>query len=239
MPPKKKHPNEVINFYEIMPDSLKPKYTNPHFHDHLLPHPMRMLIIGASGSGKTTIALTIIKRMADTFDHIILCCENADEPLYKFLKSKVKEEQLEICEGIGNMPDFNDLDEDSQYLVIFDDLCLAKDQRKICDLFIRGRKLAGGVSMMYLSQSYFAIPKIIRLNSTNVLLKKLSSMRDLNLILNDFRLDITKEQLQRMYKYCTERFEDFFHIDVATNEDAMRYRLNFTEPLDPSRFSLS
>lgn len=238
MPPKKVKPdsNKVINFYEIMPDSMKPKYHNPYYKEHLLPHPMRLLCIGASGSGKTTIALSIIAKMKDTFDYIILCCENAQEPLYTYLKSKVKDDQLQVYEGIANMPSFNDLDEDCQYLVIFDDLCLARNQDKIKDLFIRGRKLASGVSMMYLSQSYFAIPKVIRLNSTNVLLKKLSSMRDLNLILSDYRLDIRKEQLQRMYKECTDQFENFFHIDVATNEDHMRFRKNFTEPLNPQHF---
>lgn len=242
MPPKKQKPvqsddkNKVINFYEIMPDSLKPKYHNPHYQDHLLQHPFRLLCIGPSGSGKSTIALSIIAKMKNTFDYIILCCENADEPLYRYLRTKVKEDQLQVHEGIKNLPDFSDLDEDCQYLVIFDDLCIAKNQQKISDLFIRGRKLASGVSMMYLSQSYFAIPKIIRLNSTNVILKKLSSMRDLNLILSDYRLDISKEQLQRMYKYCTQNFEDFFQIDVATNDDSMRFRKNFLEPLDPDDF---
>jgi adenylate kinase family enzyme len=228
--------NKVINFYEILPNSLKPKYSNPHYKDHLLPHPMRLLCIGASGSGKTTIAITIIAKMKDTFDFIILCCENANEPLYAYLKSKIPEEQLKIHEGIENLPNFDELDEESQILAIFDDLCLAKNQDKIKDLFIRGRKLAGGVSLMYLSQSYFAIPKVCRLNSTNVLLKKLSSMRDLNLILSDYRLDVSKEQLQKMYKECTQNFEDFFHIDVATNDDTMRFRKNFTEPLDPQQF---
>ena len=232
-----KNENKVINFYEIMPDSLKPKYHNPYYKDHLFQHPMRLLCIGASGSGKSTVALSIIAKMKDTFDYILLCCENADEPLYKYLKSKIKEEQLQIYEGIQNIPSFDNLDEECQYLVIFDDLCLAKNQEKIKDLFIRGRKLASGISMIYLSQSYFAIPKMVRLNSTNVLLKKLSSMRDLNLILSDYRLDIGKEQLQRMYKACTEQFEDFFHIDVATNDDTKRYRKNFTECLSPSDFS--
>lgn len=237
-PPPPSDENKVINFYELMPDSLKPVYHNPYYEQHLIPHPMRLIVVGASGSGKTTIALTIIKKMADTFDRIILCCQNSHEPLYLYLKSKIKDDQLSIYEGIHDLPDFDDFDEDEQVLVIFDDLCneSKKDHKKIMDLFIRGRKLAKGVSIMYLTQSYFAVPKLIRLNSTNVFLKKLSSMRDLNLILSDFRLDLTKEQLQRMYKTCTDDFQNFFQIDVATNKDELRYRKNFTEPLDPHLF---
>lgn len=242
MPPRKKTtPSanaEVVNVYDVLPDSLKPKYHNPYYNDHLLSHPFRIIIVGNSGSGKTTIALNIISKMKDTFDYIILCCQNANEPLYQYLKSKVKEEQLTICEGIAELPNFNELDEECQYLVIFDDLCneSSKDHKQIKELFLRGRKLANGVSMMYLTQSYFAVPKIIRLNSTNVILKKLSSMRDMNLILSDFRLDISKEQLQRMYKECTSEFQNFFQIDVATNDDEKRYRKNFLTCLDPRQF---
>lgn len=241
MPRKKqeKPKSEVVNVYEVMPDSFKPQYHNPYYDEHLISHPCRIICIGNSGSGKTVVGLNIISKMRDTFDYIILVCQNAQEPLYQYLKSKIKEEQLTICEGIHEMPSMDSLDEDCQYLFIFDDLCneSKKDHKHIMELFIRGRKLANGVSMCYLTQSYFAVPKLIRLNSTNVILKKLSSMRDLNLILSDFRLDITKEQLQKMYKTCTERFEDFFQIDVATNDDSKRFRKNFTECLVPSDFS--
>ena len=242
MPRKKKEPaprSEVINIYEHLPASLRPKYHNPYYKEHLLSHPFRIIVVGNSGSGKTTIALNIISKMKDTFDYIVLCCQNAQEPLYLFLKSKVKDDQLTICEGIQELPNMDSLDEDCQYLFIFDDLCneSSKDHKKIKDLFIRGRKLANGVSMMYLTQSYFAVPRLIRLNSTNVMLKKLSSMRDLNMILADFRLDVSKEELQKMYKQCTDQFENFFHIDVATNDDTMRFRKNFTEPLTYETFS--
>lgn len=240
MPRKKqeKPKSEVVNVYEVMPDSFKPQYHNPYYDEHLISHPCRIIIVGNSGSGKSTIGLNIISKMRDTFDYIILVCQNAQEPLYQYLKSKIKEEQLTICEGIHEMPSMDSLDEDCQYLFIFDDLCneSKKDHKHIMELFIRGRKLANGVSMCYLTQSYFAVPKLIRLNSTNVILKKLSSMRDLNLILSDFRLDITKEQLQKMYKTCTERFEDFFQIDVSTNDDTKRFRKNFTQCLVPADF---
>lgn len=245
MPPRKKKQditktkNEVINIYDVMPDSLKPKYTNPYYEEHLISHPCRIICIGNSGSGKTVVALNIIAKMKDTFDYIVLVCQNAQEPLYQYLKSKVKEEQLTICEGIHEMPSLDNFDEDCQYLFIFDDLCneSKKDHKQIMEMFNRGRKMANGISMLYLTQSYFAVPKLIRLNTTNVILKKLSSMRDLNLILSDFRLDITKEQLQKMYKACTEKFDCFFQIDVATTDDSKRYRKNFIECLCPSDFS--
>ena len=243
MPPRKKQEknkseSEVVNAYERMPDSFKPKYINPYYDEHLISHPCRIIIVGNSGSGKSTIGLNIIAKMRDTFDYIILVCQNAQEPLYQYLKSKIKDEQLTICEGIHEMPSLDSLDDEAQYLFLFDDLCneSKRDHKQVMELFIRGRKLANGVSMLYLTQSYYAVPKLIRLNSTNVILKKLSSMRDLNLILSDFRLDITKEQLQKMYKQCTERFEDFFQIDVSTMEDGKRYRKNFTQCLVPSDF---
>ncbi|NBP16472.1 ATP-binding cassette domain-containing protein, partial [bacterium] len=147
--------DKLTDFYKIVPKSMKTEYHNPNFKKHLLTIPFRMLIVGASGSGKSTLVLEILKRAQDTFGNVTLICKNADEPLYKFLRSKIKEDQLQIFEGIDKVPDLESLDKELQHLVIFDDLVLDKDQSKIEQYFIRGRKIAKGVSMVYLTQSYF------------------------------------------------------------------------------------
>lgn len=225
---KKTITNEVQNWYGHIPDSLKTQYHNPNYNQHLMNLPFRLLIVGNSGSGKTTLVLELLHRMDDTFGNIIICTKNADEPLYKFLRTKIKPEQLQVYEGIENVPDLDSFDPELQHLIVFDDLVLEKDQSTIEQYFIRSRKIAKGVSCIYLTQSYFKTPKTIRLNSNYIILKKLSSTRDLNMIMNDFSLGIEKEVLIKMYKFCTEEKSNFLFIDIDAPLEN-RFRRNFLD----------
>jgi ABC-type dipeptide/oligopeptide/nickel transport system ATPase component len=223
--------NEVANIYKKIPKHLLPQYHNPNFENHKIKIPFRMTIVGSSGSGKTNVAVEILKRMNDTFGKITVVTKNADEPIYNFLKLKIHPDQLEVLEGIENIPDLDTYDPDFQHLIIFDDLVLEKNQKKIEEYFIRGRKIAKGLSMMYLTQSYYKTPKTIRLNSNYLILKKLSSKRDLNLILSEVNIGIKKEELFKLYKYCIdENFTDFMLIDCDAPPES-KFRKNFHEIL--------
>jgi hypothetical protein len=228
MPPKKKFDNSVTQWYSKIPDSLKTSYHNPNYHNHLMNLPFRLLIVGNSGSGKTTLVLELLHRMDDTFGNIIICTKNADEPLYKFLRTKIKAEQLQVYEGIEQIPDLDSFDPELQHLIVFDDLVLEKDQSTIEQYYIRSRKIAKGVSCIYLTQNYFQTPKTIRINCNCIILKKLSSTRDLNMIMNDFSLGIDKDMLVSMYKFCTEEKGNFLFIDIDAPIEN-RFRKNFLD----------
>ena len=47
----------------------------------------------------------------------------------------------------------------------------------VTELFIRGRK--PNISLIFITKSYFAVPKDIRLNSTQYFLMKISNKREL------------------------------------------------------------
>lgn len=229
-----KRSKPLTNWYGTMSKDMVPKYHNPCFKDHGIAIPFRGLIVGGSGSGKTTLVLELLHRMYDTFGHVTIYTMNEEEPLYKFLKSKLKPEQLDIREGYASIMPPESLDKELQHLVVFDDLVLEKDQTRIAEYFIRGRKVAKGISCLYLSQSYFGCPKVIRLQCTFVLVKKLMSTRDLNFILKDFSLDLSKEELFQLYKYCVDQNQrDFLFVDISAPEER-RFRFNFDEILDPT-----
>ena len=59
----------------------------------------------------------------------------------------------------------NDLDSESQKMVIFDDYVCDKNQKPLIDYFIRGRHK--NCCVIYLSQSYYKTPKDIRLNCSH------------------------------------------------------------------------
>lgn len=220
--------NEIKNWYEILPKSMTPQYHNPCFDKHKMTWPFRSIIVGGSGSGKTTLVLEMIHRMNDTFGLIILCVKNASEPLYDFLKSKLKPEQLHIYEN-GEVPPLEKYkDEEFQILTIFDDLVAEKNQKPMIDYYIRSRKIAKGVSCVYLSQSYFLIPKTIRINCNYIMLKKLSSTKDLKQILRDFSLGLEPDELMTLYKYATDDKKSFLMVDLQSEMEE-RFRKSFLE----------
>lgn len=220
----------MIRWYDVVPKSLKTQYWNPLFKRHGISVPFRALMVGNSGSGKTQCLLQLIYEMDDTFGHITICCANSDEPLYRYLATKIKPELLSIVEGYENIPLLEDLDPEVQHLVVWDDLVLTKDQSLIEEYFIRGRKIAKGVSMVYLTQSYWAVPKTIRLQVSYIFLKKVSCTRDLTMIMKDFSLGLQRQELLELYKHCTEDPQSFLLVDIAAPSER-RFRKNFDEIL--------
>jgi hypothetical protein len=225
----KKDDCEIVNFYEKMPAKYKPSYHNPSYSKLKINLPFRLLCVGGSGSGKTLIVCNLIKLMNDTFGNIKICCKNEKEPLYQLLRDKISGDQLQIYEGLQKFPrcdDAEEFDPSLQHLCIFDDLCLEKDQSKIEDLFIRGRKLCKGVSCIYLTQSYFKSPKVIRINCGYIILKKLQSKRDLNMILSEYDLGVDKKALFKVYQAVCRDVKDFLFIDMEA-DPAHRFRNKF------------
>jgi hypothetical protein len=182
--------------------------------------------------------LNLINQFTDTFNHILIFTKNKTEPLYQYLEAKIpSRDQLTIHEGLDELNKM-DLDKDfhGQTLVIFDDMVLEKNQGQIEQLFIRGRKLAGGVSLCYLSQSYFGIPRRIRLQLTMLILRKVPSSRDISAILKECSLGITKNELLKIYQYCVGKsITEFLLIDLNADPE-YAFRKNFDQVLDLNDF---
>lgn len=193
----------IVNMYEKMPTEFQDKVDNPNFALHKLKLPFRMCIVAPSGSGKTNFLVNLISIFSSgekgTFQTINIITRNKDEPLYKWITSKC--EQINIKEGLSNTPQLDKFDKDFNHLVVWDDLVLSKDLSMVEQYYIRARKL--NVSVIFISQSYFKIPKVIRNNCSYMVLLKLSGQREVNIILSEFGLGITKEELISIYEYAT------------------------------------
>lgn len=239
MPPRKKKeaPAEIVNWYERIPKEMLDIADNPNFHIHHLKIPFRLCVVAPSGSGKTNFLLNLIHLFSQgakgTFADITIITRNKDEPLYNYLVSKC--DQIQVKEGIHNLPQLDKMDKKVNHLVCFDDLVLSKDQSAIENYYIRARKL--NCSVIYLSQSYFRIPKIIRNNCSYMVILKLSGNREVNLILSEFGLGVSREQLIAMYEYATQ--EKFSPLLIDLEEDPFkRFRKGFSEILDPAGFAV-
>lgn len=225
---QEEHKEELVDFYKVIDKKLIRQYHNPHYEQHKITVPFYGLICGGTGSGKTQTLLNIIKKMNNTFEKIILCVKSADEPLYKHLVMKIPSAQLEVYED-GIVPDVNKYkDEKQQMLVVFDDLVNMKNQTPIIEWYIRGRKIAGGCSMLYLTQSFFKVPKTIRIQCNHIFLKRLTTLRDLNLVISDYGLTGMKKEIIKQYKNITNESKVPFLLIRTDGEPSERFSKNFT-----------
>ena len=155
-------------------------------------HPYRILIIGGSGSGKTNALLNLIKEQ-DDIDKIYLYAKDLSEPKYEFLIKKREDVGIKYCNDPNafiecsnrmddvyqNIDDYNP-SRKRKILIVFDDMIAdimsnKKFQAIIKELFIRCRKL--NISHLFITQSYFFVPKDVRLNSTHYLIMKINNRK--------------------------------------------------------------
>ena len=142
-----------------------------------------MLIVGPSGLGKTTALLDLIQKDNDNFiEKIYLYAKDLDEPKYQFLIKKRKNAGIKnfndpsafieysntMVDVYNNIDDYN-LKRKRKILIVFDDMIAdimtnKRFQARTKEQFIRWRKL--NISLVFITQSYFSVPKEVRLNST-------------------------------------------------------------------------
>ena len=87
----------------------------------------------------------------------------------------------------------------------------------VTELFIRDRKL--NISLVFITQSYFAVPKYIRLNSMYYFIMKIPNKRKLQQSSFNHSSDIDFKNFMNLYKRCTAKSYYFFVIDATLASD--------------------
>lgn len=196
--------SNIINFYKNIKQT---KVHNPNYDIHKIELPFRMLICTSSGGGKTNFLLNLVHQMNNTFHKIIIITKE-EERLYSHLIDKCK--GVEIHYG-GKVPEFEKMAKGENGLVVFDDMILTKNNA-IGELFIRGRKL--GYSSIYITQSFFSTPKIIRQNVNYVSLGRGMIKRDLRLVLSEFSVNLSIDEIESFYNEITKTPMQFMLVDL-------------------------
>ena len=219
---------KLKNYYEYINPKKAVKYDNPKYDTVNMKHPFRMIGIGASGAGKTNILLNIIESFNGTFEVIKIVCKMPDEKLYELLSEKIPPEQLIFYKTLADLPNPDELGHNEyQQLLIFDDQVAEKDEKIVEEYYLRGRKIGKGISMVYLSQSYFNILSIVRKNINHIIFSRISGKRDLNLILSEFAVGVEKDDLFKMYKFAIKH--GFLKINIESNNINEKFSINFTD----------
>ena len=96
----------------------------------------------------------------------------------------------------------------------------------VTELFIRGRKL--NISIVFITQLYFKVPKDVRLNSTHFFIMKILKKRELQQIALKHSSDIDIKDFMNIYKKCTAESYSFLVNDTTLpSDDPLRFRKNF------------
>ena len=93
-------------------------------------------------------------------------------------------------------------------LIIFDDMIPDMLNNKklhpiVTELFIRGKKL--NISLDFITQSYFDVPKDIRLNYARYFIMKIRNKQELQQIAFNYSSDIVFQNFINLYKKCNAK----------------------------------
>ena len=178
-------------------------YTDENKIDHnpnwlyIPDHPYRILILGGSRSGKTNTLLNLINNQSD-IDKIYLYAKDLYEDKYQFLIKKIEniglkhfndpksfiEYSNDMRDVYKNINHYNP-NKENKILIIFDNMIADMINNKklnliVTKLFIRRRKL--NISLVFIMQSYFKVPKDVRLNTTHFFFMKILNKREIQQI---------------------------------------------------------
>ena len=238
----------MINLDRITNENNKKHKENwPYIPDHLY----RILINGGSGSGKTNSLINLINEQNDV-EKIYLYAGDLSEPKYEYLIKKREDVGIKhvnnpnafiecsntMYDVYENIHDYNP-SRKIKILIVFDDMIAdimtnKTFQALIKELFSRCRKL--NISLVFITQSYFSVPKDVRLNSIHYLIMKINNelelQRELQNIAINYSADIDYQDFMKIYRQCTKEPFNILKIDTTlAASDPLKFRKNLFESL--------
>ena len=93
----------------------------------------------------------------------------------------------------------------------------------VTELVIRGRKL--NISLAFITQSYFKVPKDVRLNTSPFFIAKIPNKRELQQIATNNSSNINTKRFANIYRKFTDDLYSFLVIDTKlTSNNTLRFR---------------
>ncbi len=240
-----------INFEEIAKKEIDNPYEFEKNHFLLPQHFFRMIVVGSSGSGKTNTVLNMLinpkSDMTIKWDKLYLYAKDIQEPKYEYLikalntitkemteKGELTEDEtiFEVGDKLKDIVSYEDLDPSIRNVIIIDDMINETNLEKsnVMNLFTMGRKKSA--SVIFISQNYTKIPKIIRHNCGYIIVHKLNGLRNIKNIAYDCGEDLNQNEFVELYnEIMKENPYNFLFIDKISSDIRMRYRNGFNKLL--------
>ena len=104
-----------------------------------------------------------------------------------------------------------------------------KFQAIIKESLIRCRKL--NISLVFITKSYFSVPKDFRLNLAHYLIMKINNRKEFQNIAINHSADIGYNDFVKIYRECTREPYSFLTIDTTLPaNDSLRFRKDLLPP---------
>ena len=200
---------------------------NPHIKQHNIQLRKHQLVCGPTGAGKTNYIMNLISQLKDTFAHIFVYTKNTSEPLYECLKENLKDTcTLEL---ITKVPNLNDQKIWGEALLIFDDwIAEGKSiHTTLTEYAIMARKKK--MTCIFLAQSFYAVPKVIRLNVSYLVLLAMADKRNLNMIMATMAVHIDPMIIKKVIANATKHTLNVCLIDLYNRDLNKIMRRNFND----------
>ena len=204
----------MINFdYYTKENKLEHNSKWPYIPDHSY----RTLIMGGSGSGKTNALLNLINNQPEINkiylyakdQYLINKREKVGLGHFNDPKTFIEysNDVQDVYKKLKAIPLMNIIQEKKRKILIaFDDIIADMINNKklnsiVTELFIRSRKL--NISIVFITQSYFKVPKDVRLNSTHSFIMKIPSKKELQQLALNHSSDVDFKYFIKIYKKWT------------------------------------
>lgn len=197
----------------------------------------RTVVIGDTGTGKTTVALSIIL-LHQEFDQLWLFCKDPEDEKYEWLMKKMAdtpEPTFMVRTSLAQVPELKDINRKKCTIVIFDDM-VAEDprsQRIIEHYFVRGRHR--NLQIYYLAQGYSQVPKLVRRNCNYAIIFEMLDQISVDHMARVFARGVDRDAFKAILEWGTAGATDtkrpFLLIDKDAANVPFRYRRYGTIPL--------
>ena len=190
--------------------------------------------MGGSGWGKTNALLNLINNQSD-IDKICLHVKDPYEAKYQFLITKRESTGLkhfndpkvfieysnDMQAVYKNIDEYN-VDKERKKLIVFDDMIVdminnTKLNSIVTESFIKSREST--ISLVFITQSHFKVPKDVRLNSIHFFIMKIPNKRELQEIALNHLSEINFKDFIKIYKKCTAEPYSFLVNDTMLASD--------------------
>jgi len=210
------------------------------------------IISAATAGGKTNLLLNFIMRMVVHKLYIYLRDESEDKYLYlrdvfqsindlhnkKYDVDRPLSEIFEMNTGVDALPSLENIDKKKQNVIVFDDLVTGdhKELKKIETLYTLARKR--NASLFFLTQSYFDVPRLVRLQAHHIYLFDVCSNKEVRQLCDEVGKGIPYQAFKKMYLKAVS--EPFSFLTINTRKHCLmdKFRIKLSGKFNEADFGV-